>query len=472
MRVGLLQLWHRSNTFVGQQTLLSDFTILRQFDGSLLAESSAEIERLGAEAVPIFFAAAPAGGVVAADASAALIAWTLRELAGQPPLDGLLAIVSGSAVSETALDLDGAWMSSVRAAVGNDVPIVGLIGASGNLSPALLPATDALVALPPDQPKRKPLALAAKLLVRAMRREVKLTQAAAFPAVVISSDKQHPDDPICQGLLACLDAELQAPRVLAGSVLFGNPYVDVPHLGPGVVFVTDDALLQAQQSARHLADFVVAQREAFQSDALSVSDAVQRAMQNDGGLTLLDLGDSLPDGSTGDGTVLLAALIEGKVASTLVHLVDPTIVEQCRSARVGDSHNLLIGGQSDWRLGEPIATRATIQAVGNLPNRESGISPGMPSSDGPFCVLRLPGNQTVLVTAHRCSPWNLDLRSIGLHADAFSVLVAKQSSSAGSGQRKAPRATVAVNTPGPTTVDLGELPYHRRRRPMFPFEEI
>src|SRR4029079_10529751 len=175
-------------------------------------------------------------------------------------------------VGKTALDADGALLTAIRAAVGEQTKIVATIDWHANVSPAMLKATDALVG---PQPARNSSLhgnpqLGAELLVRSIRGEVRLTQAAAWPPVVISNDRQARYESPVREACARLPQELAESHVLAGSVLLGFPYADVPHMGPSFVVITDNAPLLARRSAKNLADYVVEGRQSFQSSAVSV----------------------------------------------------------------------------------------------------------------------------------------------------------------------------------------------------------
>jgi microcystin degradation protein MlrC len=64
------------------------------------------------------------------------------------------------------------------------------------------------------------------------------------------------------------------------------------------------------------------------------------------------------------------------------------------------------------------------------------------------------------------------LLSCGIEPTQYQVLVAKGVNAPIAAYQPVCRHILRVNTPGVTTADMTQLPFHHRRRPMFPFEEI
>src|SRR3954465_15716469 len=126
MRVGILGIAHESNTFLDRPTTLESFRSDRILTGETIRkEFAAAHHELGGffqsladeriDAAPIFFAKATPSGVITAEPCDALVGMLLDELKRAGPLDGLLVSPHGAAVSEQHRDLDGYWLSKIRA---------------------------------------------------------------------------------------------------------------------------------------------------------------------------------------------------------------------------------------------------------------------------------------------------------------------------------------------------------------------
>ena len=69
------------------------------------------------------------------------------------------------------------------------------------------------------------------------------------------------------------------------------------------------------------------------------------------------------------------------------------------------------------------------------------------------------------------APYSLEqLRSCGLDPGSFRVLVAKGVNAPIAAYEEVCSRFIRVDTPGVTASNLNHFAYHRRRRPMFPFE--
>src|SRR5690606_20628475 len=134
-RVALLGIYHESNTFIAGTTTCDDFrnghwlwgdAIRDEYRhahheiGGMLEVMDAE----GVDVVPIMFAAATPGGIVADDAYEELLTGMLDGLKRAMPVDGCLVVPHGAAVSTSERDMDGHWLQQVRNVLGDDVPMV------------------------------------------------------------------------------------------------------------------------------------------------------------------------------------------------------------------------------------------------------------------------------------------------------------------------------------------------------------
>src|SRR5262249_34535195 len=138
-------------------------------------------------------------GLVTDETYAALKSRLLAALAAAGPLDGLLLGPHGATVSATIRDVDGDWMSAVRAKVGNKLPMISTADPHANLTPAMVAAGDGLTAYRtnPHIDQRARGLEAAALMARTLRGEIQPVVAAAFPPMVMNIDKQCTDEEPC-----------------------------------------------------------------------------------------------------------------------------------------------------------------------------------------------------------------------------------------------------------------------------------
>jgi microcystin degradation protein MlrC len=395
------------------------------------------------------------------------------ERAGE--LDGVLVAPHGATVSEPYPDVDGHWLSELRRRVGPDVPIIGTLDAHANLSPAMVAATDALIAYRtnPHLDQRARGIDAARMIVDCVRGKCSPTMAAAFPPLSINIEKQHTAEEPCASAYKFADEQLNDERLLVNSIVLGFPYADVPEMGSSTIAVTDGDPALAQRMAGELASYLWQHRESFVGDFVSIEHALDKAVGLRGPVCLLDMGDNVGGGSPGDGTLMAIALHERKLPKSFVCLCDADAVAQAQAMGEWGTGRFHVGGKTDALHGPPLEIEATV--VGLYDGRFDEPQPrhgGFTHMDqGPTAVIRTDYGLTIMLTSRRMPPFSLrQLTAHGILPDDFHLLVAKGVNAPVAAYKEVCKHFVRVNTPGCTTADIEKLVYQHRRKPMFPFE--
>jgi microcystin degradation protein MlrC len=90
---------------------------------------------------------------------------------------------------------------------------------------------------------------------------------------------------------------------------------------------------------------------------------------------------------------------------------------------------------------------------------------------GPTAIVRTESGLTIQLTSRRTMPASLhQLLSCNVDPRTFDVIVAKGVHAPHAASAPVCPTRNRVNTPGITTADPTSLPYHHRRRPLFPFD--
>ncbi|MCA9053259.1 MAG: M81 family metallopeptidase [Planctomycetaceae bacterium] len=486
MRIGIIALLHESNTFSHQPTTLESFRQSLLLSGepirAALANAHHEVggffaglEESGVESAPIFAARALPSGPITAETFDCLQQQMLTTLEAAGTLDGLLVAPHGATVSENLPDADGRWLSILRSAVGPSVPMIGTLDAHANLSPQMVAACDALVAYRtnPHLDQRARGIDAARLMVRTVRGEIRPTMSAVMPPLAISIDRQCTDEPHLQPLYEAADAQLSQPGVLSNSILLGFPYADVAEMGSAVIVVTDGDRDLARKLSRELAEAMWEMRDRFVGEFISAEEALDRCLTMNGPICLLDMGDNVGGGSAADGTELLGAIHHQQISPSFGCVYDPEAVTACERAGPEARIRLQVGGKTDRLHGDPLDIEATVQSLhdGRFDEqrpRHGGITE---FDQGRTAIVTTDAGLTLMLTSLRMVPFSLSqLTSFGLNPARFRVLVAKGVNAPIAAYREVCREFIRVNTGGSTCADMTRLPYHCRRRPLFPLE--
>ena len=314
---------------------------------------------------------------------------------------------------------------------------------------------------------------AASLMARTLSGEVRPVQAAAFPAVAIGIERQDTSSPPCLPLYEKADAWLREPGVLSDSIVLGFPYADVPEMGSAFIAVTDGDSGLAQRIADDLAGYLVAHRDRFVGEFVSIPDAVEAALGGEGPVCLLDMGDNVGGGSAADGTLIAHELLARGGAKTFLCLYDPESVERAVSAGIGGRLTLDMGGKTDDRHGPPIRAEVRVRGIHEGRFTESAVRHGGRTAFdmGQTAVVTTDGGLTVSLTSLRTVPVSLGMMtSLGLEPAGFQVLIAKGVHAPTAAFAPVSRRLIRVDTPGATTADMRRFDYRYRRRPLYPFE--
>jgi len=486
-RVGILALIQESNTFLPGVTTLDHFRQDLILSGEAVRDHFATahhevrgfldgLQRAGLTSVPIFAARALPFGTIDAGAFERLLGMMLEELESVGRLDGLLVAPHGATVAQSAPDADGVWLSRVRQFVGPSVPIIGTLDPHANLSPAMVQATDALMAYrtnPHVDQEQRGLE-AAELMARTLRGQVTPVQAACFPPMLINIERQCTAESPLRELVGEFERIRSQPKVLSASPLLGFPYADVTEMGAAALVVADGDRHVARAAADQLGQALWNQRTGLAGHFVSVEEAVARAATLPGPVCLLDMGDNVGGGSPGNGTWLIHELVHQKVGPAFACLYDPTAVMQADAVGVGARIRLSVGGKTDDFHGSPFQAAFVVRFVGDGRFSESQVRHGgfTEFDQGQIAIVQTEdGLLTLMLTTRRTPPFSLrQLTAFGLAPESFQVLVAKGVNAPLAAYQSVCPTFLRVNTRGVTMADVTQLPYHHRRRPMFPFE--
>ena len=490
MRVGIISLLHESNTFIDSPTTLDAFQRDGIFTGRAMYdhysgghhEVSGFLEGLtaaGIDALPIFHAGTTPSGRIAKAACDALMAQMFDRVAEAGDVDGYLVAPHGanSGTGDAYRDLDGYWLSRLRARVGPQKPMICTLDPHANLSPRMLAACDATIAYrsnPHLDQKQRGLE-AASLMARTLKGEVTPTQAGAFPPIGINIERQLTSAPPCLPMCELADEMLREPGVLSNSILLGFPYSDVEEMGSAFVVVTDGDPDRARVLATRLADYLYAHRAEFVGEYIAIPDAVNRAMARKGPVCLLDMGDNVGGGSAGDGTAIARELHKRGEAPSFVCIFDPESQQRARDAGIGNRVALRIGGKTDELHGAPLDAEVRVRSLHDGKFKESEVRHGGRTAFdmGLTAVVETDTQLAISLTSRRTVPVSLGLMtSCGLNPSAFQVIVAKGVHAPVAAYQPVCTALIRVDTPGATAADMRNFDYQYRRRPMYPFEEI
>ena len=485
MRLALLGMSHETNTFSRVPATYDRFSIHRgheivqQFGESYTTNAGfLEIgERPDVDVVPLMFASTGPIGTITSDAFERIVGELLDLLRDNGPWDGVLLSLHGAAVSERRPDADGEITARVRDLVGPDVPVGMTLDLHGNVTQKMIANTTVATfyrSNPHLDPRPRALECA-ELIVRTINGEIRPVQALEMPPVVINIVKQFTGEEPMASVIRDCETAIQRQGILTASVAEGYPYSDVEEMGMSFLAVADGDESAARDAVRWMARRAWGMREQFVVDTPSPEEALRQAMAEDEGpVVLMDVGDNIGGGSSADSTVILAAAQRLGVTSFLQSLYDPEAMAHCVESGVGSEVTLDVGGKTDDMHGSPVRVTGRVRAMTDGlyedPNPTHG---GWRYYDGgTTVVLETTDGHTLLLTSERTGNMTREqMYSAGIMPERFKIVVAKGVVSPRPAYQPIASRIILVNSPGVTTSDLSFFTYHRRRVPLYPFEE-
>lgn len=488
---------HETNTFNPRKTHLADFetgigasgmlrgeAILREHElASSTFSGFIEGARLyGLDLVPAVTTGVQTIGIVTAEAFNTIMGELVERLKAAPRLDGVLLMLHGTMVVEGYPHGDAEAVRRVRQAFGpKRVPVVVVHDYHANVSEEIVALTDALITYKecPHLDAKDRGVQAARVMAGIVSGKVKPVQAMVKPPMLLNLVFQNT---FAAPLKAVVDESKKLernPKILAVSVPGGYQWADIPAMGPSAVVVTDNDPELARREAQKLADMLWALRGQLKLALPDPAAAVKQAMSSTAfPVVLMDTGDNIGGGSSGDSTFLLAELLRQKAEGWVVVLADAEAAGAAFRAGVGGAFDQPVGGKTDKLHGEPVRLRGRVKALYDGKFVEPEVRHGGVRywDMGHTAVIEAEGStrdlpNVLILTPKRVIPFSLhQLTSAGVYPQRQKILVVKGTIAPRAAYEPVAARIIEVDTGGVTAVNPARFTYHHVRRPLFGLE--
>ncbi|WP_290227621.1 M81 family metallopeptidase [Cyclobacterium jeungdonense] len=482
--------YHESNTFLEKQTNWEDFQNGHLLYGqSLIEEYRDAYHEIGGmvevldkepdlEIVPLFYAEATPGGTISGEAADRLLMEVKTSLTDAMPLDGLMVVPHGAAVSASYMDFDGHWLKMVRKMLGPNVPIIGTIDPHCNLSDAMVKAVDALIAYKtnPHVDQRNVGIEAGRLMIDTLSGKIQPTMQAVQTKVAISIEMQHTGSSPCKELYQLSSRIGSRRKILSASVVLGFPYADVPEMGTSFIVVADGDEMLARNAVNELNEYIFNNHSKFSGDKIGLDQLPDEIRKAQKPLLLLDMGDNVGGGSPGDSTFLLGMLESLTGQRSFICIYDPEAVKIIKERSSNDPFlTLSIGGKTDQLHGKPVEVSVELISLveGRFSEKEPRHGGQVNFNMGETAIVKTKSGNTLMLTSLRTVPFSLQ-QLLHFHIDPFQfdIIVAKGVHAPLAAYQSVCKSIIRANTPGVTRADMINLPYQNRRKPLYPLDDL
>lgn len=494
--IGVAGISHESNSFNIKKTDLEDFNVTigesqverskRFFAGSTSKTTSAGYiagaKEFGLELYPTLVTGATPRGPVTDRAFNTMMNEIISGLKSGPKLQGILLNLHGAMVVESYPSGDEEIVRRVRDAFGKAMPIVVTHDFHANITPKMVELCDVLITFKenPHLDTYDRGFQAADIMAKIVSGKVKPVQSIVKAPMIYNIAFQNTYSlPLLPITTESKKLEKQ-PGILAVSVSGGYQYADVPSMGPSVVVVTDNNKALADQEAKRLSKMLWDTRESTRINNPKPAEAVKMAMEHDGRpVILIDMGDNIGGGSTGDSSFMLEELIKQNAKGWAMVIYDPEGFKIAENAGVGKAFDFAVGGKMDDMHGKPVRVKGEVRSlhVGRYLETEIRHGGGRYWNMGNTAVIQVEGStldepNLLLITTKPASPNSAHIFiSNGVYVERQKILVVKGAIAPRAAYEPFASKLISVDSPGATAINPEWFKYYHIREGLFGIEK-
>lgn len=485
-RIAIASLMFETNSFAPGRTPLSAFEastfaagpeVLSVGGGLDSVAGAVSIARAaGAQVIPTTSAGAMSGPPLAAGVYPQLRERLLSGLAphrGQ--VDGVYLQLHGAMVAEDTDDVEGDLLEAVTAMMG--VPVAASFDLHCHFTARMAAATPLLAGyhtLPHVDMVSTGERAMRMLLARLQGTEASIAWQ-KVPMITSAEGQDTNRAPICE-VMGRIEQIVAEPGVLDASLFMTQPWLDVPELGWSAVVVTAGDQELAQHLAAEVAGMAWDRRTRVLAPKVPIVEAIERARSQDpeatsaGPVVFGDGADSVSAGATGDGTEVLAELLQADLTGRAqVIVTDAEAAQACAAGGLGAELTLTVGGSIATAFHTPVRLNGTVITLAE--GSFSSLYPPAPVDLGTVAVLRVGAHLHVVITQRPASQLDYQLyKRVGLDPEEANIAVTKSAGGYRAFFEPIARTCIDVDTRGPSGSRLERMPFERIDRPLWPLD--
>ena len=488
MRVIVGGISHETSTFTPVETTLHSYEERFLLRGQKMLETLrgtntpiggfiTGADKHGFELIPTLFAEAHTSAPTPRPVFDSLVGELLAGIEAAGPVDGVLLELHGSMVvgdldtPAGLADPEGYLLTEIRRRVGPDVPILAELDIHSNITPLMIEQADVLIGRRsyPEIDMAERALECADVLASIWNKGVRPTMALHQIPMVWGMNQVTAHAPMSEAM-ARLQAIMDQPGVISGSIATCYFLADVPDMGSSVYIVTDNDQALAQRYADELGTWCYERRADWHFHMPSTRDALVQADANGKYPAIFaDMRDNTGGGSPGDSTGQLQAFIDAGLRDACVlNITDPQSVQQCHAAGVGATLTLDVGGKSSPLQGQPVRLTAKVVALSDGKFRYDGpMFKGLENDLGPSAHIESNGIHVLLTTLREQPFCTAFARSLNLDPRQMKYIGVKSAAHFRAGFESWAGQIQVVSEP--SVHNLGSLPFKRLNRRLYPF---
>ena len=488
-RIFVCRINQESNAFNPVLATLDDFKAFGVYEGDEVVQQNGKCGSVLSGAIDAFFETDVEliGGVAMSSTTSggplqnSLVEWFIQKtvdgLKNAGRLDGVYVSLHGATMSDISDDVCGDILEAVRKTVGEDCIISASFDLHANITERIAKNADYICGYQayPHLDLYQTGYRAAKMLLARLNGTPLKTVRVALPMIAPA----HAYTTTTRKLLKLTEraqAFVKSGKIADYTIFQAQPWLDVKEFASTVIVIAEDETV-AKEIAEDLASEEFAIREdLLGAPLMSVEEVIERAKANKTGkpVVLVDSADSPNAGACGDSAFVLEKLLPYKdELRCAVSVTDEKAVAKAFALGVGNTADFWVGASVAPKLYKPVLVKgAKVRSLHDGSYIAHGPQDrGRENTTGKTAVLQV-GKIFIHLS---CEGHKGDLafyRSFGIEPTFCDLVCVKACTSFRAGYEPIAAEICNANTLGAAGPVLTQLPFEKRPKPLFPFEEI
>ena len=417
------------------------------------------------------------GGPLADEVVEFFINDTVEKIKNAGELDGVLLLLHGATMSESCGDVCGYICETVRQLVGEKAIISAYFDLHGNITEKIAENVDIICGYLeyPHIDRNQTSERAARLLCDMLFGAKYKLARAAVPSIAPANAYTTTSGAL-KTLKEKAKAMVASGKIIDYSVFQVQPWLDTPVMSSAAIVIANDEQTAIDAANELALDSFNSRVEIQGSPLLSISDVIEKALNNKSGkpIILADSADSIGAGSPGDCAQIVAELLpysDRLRAATDVR--DIPTVRKAFEVGVGNTAEFFIGASAAPNLSKPVQITAKVKSLHDGYFIAQGpISKGALVGMGKTAVLQI-NKLYIRVSEQGNGAFDANAyRSFGIPVELCDIISIKACTSFKASYASFTDEIYNASTPGAACPDLLSLDYKERPKPLYPFEEI
>lgn len=428
----------------------------------------------GIEVVPAFGASSiTSGGILDAASFQRLSTSFVDGLVAAGPVDAAYLSLHGAMQADGENDPEGYLIEQAREVLGDDTPIVVSLDLHGILTDRMLTHCDAVVVYHtyPHVDFFETGARSARLILRILRDGVRPVTARVKIPALVRGDELITDSGAVSDCIQRAQQIESEPGGLSASVMWGNPFTDVPELRSNAVVVMDGDEDAASQYAVDLGNRFWQHHQSMQVPLTSLEESVRLASEvMSGTVVLMDAADATSSGASGDSNAIIREMVrQNYTGRVLAPIVDAAAVRTAFDVGIGGEIRTTVGGSIDSDRFQPLEISGRVRMLSD--GRFCSESFGWHWDSGDTAVIQAE-NVTLLVGTRPVSLFDRSwFLAHGQDPQRFNAVIVKSPHCEPHMFADWCTRLINVDAPGSTSANLRSLGHTQCARPIFPLDD-